>query len=275
PPLVGSAVIERLNKENRHLEDFGGRCEPAFANLRYCYGIVSISRDKTAPVRGNYLQIHKFRSGKWEIVIDLFSALPVAPTEADNPVRLVTDNVISSNGLPKIRIRVDKDFEYLGRFDFQIRDVAAGERFVFVDATNKKVNRLFIAQFERFLPHIDDHYRYSFENALSFGVHKFRQNNYAYSNLEARQTNPNGEGVLTEDFLKRKGFELEDELMMSRFITVPRENRKHELILYYLENVSSSKHRLSEFYEDDQATEIWKAVGKGLKERSLSAFEIR
>ncbi len=92
---------------------------------------------------------------------------------------------------------------------------------------------------------------------------------------ESRRENPAGEGVLTFDFLKQKGFSLEDELMMSRFLTVPDAEKKHELILFYIENVNQTKHKLSEFYKDDEATEIWKNLSKDLTERSLKAFEIQ
>ncbi len=193
----------------------------------------------------------------------------------EDKCRRVEDNTLISDKLPVIKVVVSKEFAYVGRFDFKIRDVAEGERFVFVDAADNKVKRLFIAQFEGFLSHVDDFYRYSFDNAIILGSHKFRHNNYAYSNKESRLQNPEGEGTLTEEFLKERGYEVEDELMMSRFITVPEENKKHELILFYLENVSTSKYKLSEFYKEDSATYVWKEIGLSLKARSLNAFEIK
>ena len=209
------------------------------------------------------------------VIIITFIIIFINATFAQNEGRYVSNNTLISNELPEIKVLVDKKFKYVGKFDFKIRDVAAGERFVFVDAKNKKVRRMFIAQFEGFLPHIKDFYRYSFDKAQTFGTHKFRQNNYAYSNKEARKENPKGEAVLTYDFLKEKGYEIEDELMLSRFITVPDAEKKHELILFYIENVSKTKYKLSEFYKDDNATEAWENIGKELKERSLKAFQIQ
>jgi hypothetical protein len=190
--------------------------------------------------------------------------------------RVVENNTIISDKLPKINVVVSDDFKYVGRFPFTIRDVAGGERFVFVDAAKDgKVERMFIAQFEGFFSHIDNYYKYSFENAETFGSHKFRHNTWAYSNKSSRAENPNNEGVLTEDFLKKKGYILEDELMMSRFLTVPEEDKKHELILYYLENVSKTKQNIADFYKDDKENEVWKEISRGLKERSLKSFEIK
>jgi hypothetical protein len=190
-------------------------------------------------------------------------------------VRRVRGNKLISDTLPKITVEVDGDFTYVGRFDFKIRDVAAGERFVFVDAgKDKKVRRLFLAQFEGFLPSNTHTYNYNFENAAVMGGHKFRQNTWAYSNAASEKENPQNEGVLTARFLREKGYKIEDEFMMSRFVTVPDAERRNEMILYYLENVSTSGRRLSEFYIGDEETQVWREISKGLTGRSLKAFRI-
>jgi len=188
--------------------------------------------------------------------------------------RIVRNNTIISDQLPKINISVAREFKYVGKFPFKIRDIAGGERFVFVDAEKGKVKRMFIAQFEGFFKHIDDFYRYSFKNALTFGAHKFRHNPYAYSNKESHKNRPKGESALTVAFLKEKGYWLEDELMMYRYITVPDEEKKHELILFYFENISETKHSLAEFYKNDSATDLWKGISGKLMKRSLKAFRV-
>ena len=189
--------------------------------------------------------------------------------------RKVIGKTLISNQLPQIRVELNGNFKFVGKFNFTIRDVAKGERFVFVDARKDKIHRLFIAQFEAILPESNEIYRYNFDNAQKFSSHKFRQNTFAYSNLEAEKENPNGEATLTAKFLKSKGYLLEDELMMSRFVTVPDEAKKHELILFYLENVSKTKHKLAEFYKGDDETDVWRQISNALTNRSLKAFKIR
>lgn len=189
--------------------------------------------------------------------------------------RFVKSNTIVSDKLPKIKIEVGKDFVYVGRFNFKIRDVAGGERFVFVEAKDKKVKRMFVAQFEGFFKHIDNYFRYSFKDALKFGKHKFRHNSYAFSNKESYKNNPKGEANLTKVFLNSKGYLLEDELMMYRYITVPDAEKKHELILFYFENVSETGNTLSDFYENDRATNLWKRIAMKLMNRSLATFKVK
>ncbi len=188
--------------------------------------------------------------------------------------RYIKGQNLISKKLPKIKITLDESFAYQGKFDFKISDIAKGERYIFVDSDNYKVKRMFMAQFEGFLASNDEFYRYSFANAMKIGNHKFRQNTYAYSNSESIAMNPEGEAALTFKLLTDKGFTIEDEMMMSRFVTVAGEERKHELILFYVENVSESGHKLIEFYEDDTETQIWQDISKHLTERSLQNFEI-
>lgn len=200
--------------------------------------------------------------------------LTLAVSSFGQVIRKIENNALISSDLPKIVVRIDKKFKYVGKVDFRIRDVAVGERYVFVDARGKNVQRLFMAQFEHILPESTEIYRYSFDKALDFDGHKFRQNTYAFSNLSAVTENPTGEAALTQTFLKEKGFRLEDELMMSRFITVPDPEKKHELILFYIENITPTKQRLADFYTGDEETEVWRRISQDLTKRSLGAFKV-
>ena len=174
-------------------------------------------------------------------------------TTADS--RYVRHQTLVSKELPAIEIEVSPPFRYEGRFPFRIGDIAAGERLVFVDADGKKVRRLFVAQFESFLPESQEIYRYDFTNAMTLGGHRFRQNVGRYSTAALRAERPGNEAALMHDFLTARGYEVEDELMMSRFVTLGAGDRRSELILFYIENARGG-------------------VSEGLKERSLEAFRI-
>ena len=174
-----------------------------------------------------------------------------------------------------IRVQVDQVFRYVGKFSFTVEGIARGERYVFVDAEERHVNRLFIFQFEEILPESKETYNYSFKDALDLNRHKFRHGTYAYSNQETRRNNPKDEGALTADFLEKDGYILEDEYVMSRFVTVPDPERKHELILFYIENIHPTGHHLNELYEGEaEETPLWKEISKELTKRSFENFSI-
>lgn len=189
-------------------------------------------------------------------------------------LRSVKGNILTSSEFPIIRVRVEKAFRYVGKFSFTIEGIAQGERYVFVDSEDRHVERLFIFQFEEILPESDETYNYSFTNALDLKGHKFIHGTYAHSNQATRRNNPNNEGTLTADFLEEKGYIVEDEYMMSRFVTVPDAERKHELILFYIENIGPTGHRLTEFYKGEEETPIWKEISRELAERSFENFVI-
>lgn len=202
------------------------------------------------------------------------SSSPAQPAKENNLHRFVEGNILVSTKFPNIQIEVDKAFQYLGKFEFMIQDIAKGERYIFAEVKAKRIQRLFIAQFEEILPDSAETYNYSFKDALTIGSHKFKQNTFAFSNQQSKQENPKNEGALTADFLTAKGYLLEDELMSSRFVTVPDAERKHELILFYIENIQDSGHRLKEFYEGDERTATWEQISKELTARSVKDFAI-
>lgn len=191
-----------------------------------------------------------------------------------SPSRRVNGNVLISESLPSIQIRIDKNIRYIGSFPFKIEHLATGERYVFAETSGKNIRRMFIAQFEAFLPETPEIYRYSFENAMILSGHRFNHNTFAYSNRDALQENPKSEAALTDSFLKQRGFDVADEWIASRFLTLGDESRKQELILFYLEPAASTGHTMNEFSVADQPTDLWKTISAGLKQRSLAAFEV-
>ena len=148
------------------------------------------------------------------------------------PERSVGNNVLYSADLPEISVQVAEEFEYLGKFDFTLKGIAYGERYIFADVQNLKVERLFIFQFEGFLPNNEHTYNYDFSRAEEIAGYRVRHNTWAYSNSQSQLEASKGEGALTAFFLASKGLQLEEELMMSRFLMVPDDERRHELIIF-------------------------------------------
>jgi hypothetical protein len=191
-----------------------------------------------------------------------------------SPLRRVEDNVLVSDSLPQIKIKVDSAIQFLGSFPFEIKGVAAGERYVFAESNGKKIKRVVIAQFESFLPESSEIYRYSFANAMDIGGHKFNHSTPVFTNAEAIKENPDGEAALTVSFLQKKGYEIPEAWIVSRFLTLGDESRKHELILFYQEDLESTGKKIDELYVNGESTALLKSIALELKERALSAMQI-
>ncbi len=203
-------------------------------------------------------------------------------------VRFVKGNTIISKKLPKIEIKVDEEFSFVGKFDFEIiassdeysedmqgKPVAVGERYVFASTDeNQSVNKLFIVQFEGFLPENDLIYNYDFDKSNFIGENKYRHNTWFYDSKKLAQGNPNNEGAKTRTFLEEKGFQLEDQFMMSRFVGLASENRKNEIIIFYHEMLKKTTGYSLEEYEKSINDEEVKAIRDSFIERSRRSFSI-
>ena len=203
-------------------------------------------------------------------------------------VRFVKGNTIISKKLPKIEIKVDEEFSFVGKFDFEIiassdeysedmqgKPVAVGERYVFASTDeNQSVNKLFIVQFEGFLPENDLIYNYDFDKSNFIGENKYRHNTWFYDSKKLAQGNPSNEGAKTRTFLEEKGFQLEDQFMMSRFVGLASENRKNEIIIFYHEMLKKTTGYSLEEYEKSINDEEVKAIRDSFIERSRRSFSI-
>lgn len=202
--------------------------------------------------------------------------------------RSVSDNLISSHRLPEIEIKVDNEFKFIGNFEFEIiassdeypaemigKAVAAGERFVFA-AVNKKneIEKLFVVQFEGFLPANDFIYNYNFDTAEFIGTNKYRHNTWFYNAKESAAENPQSEGAKTQNFLEEKGLKLADELMMSRFVGLASEDRKNEIIIFYFEMLNKATGYSLDEWENSVSREERVKIDSTFVVRSKKSFKI-
>jgi len=155
--------------------------------------------------------------------------------------RRVDDHRILSTQ-PPLTITVDSTLRYVGALEFDIRDAAHAERIVFADADSSgTIRRLWIAQFEAFLPQHPGSYDVpAGGDRARLGPYEFRQVAGAYSFAAAIAAKPGHEAERTRDFLLAKGLHVGDSLMVARFEARTDRERRHELILFYWEDLRTA-----------------------------------
>lgn len=203
-------------------------------------------------------------------------------------VRSVNNNALTSDSIPKIEIKVDEEFKYIGKFDFEIiassdeyppdmigEPVAAGERLVFASADEElHVDKLFIVQFEEFLNTNEFIYNYNFDATDLIGKNKYRHNTWHYDGQVSIKENPLGEWAKTDSFLKENNLIMDDHIMMSRFVGLASGDRKNEIIIFYHEFLKNSTgHTLNE-WENSVSTEEKLSTDSAFVQRSTSSFKI-
>jgi hypothetical protein len=169
---------------------------------------------------------------------------------------------------------VDSSFSYVGRHPIAIGNTGAGERFIFIDDQQGSPPRLFIVQFEGFLPGVNDEFRYDLSASPTVANYPWRSNGYAFDLGDSVAANPTGEAAATRSFLEAKGYAVPEQWMMWRSLTIADAKRKKEAIIFYIEDVQSAGLSLDDFYFNDEPTSEWIAIQEGLESRANRSFQL-
>jgi hypothetical protein len=206
----------------------------------------------------------------------LLLAMLLLSARAQESARKVENNELISQKDPPLRLTVSKELPYLGRVPFQLGHIAAGERHVFAEVnTEKRVTRMLVVQFEGMLPGVNDWYRFGLgRTPMRLGRHDYRHNLWAWNNAENIKEQPNNEAAVMQKFLDEKGLKLDDELVMSRFARPVGEDKRSEIIIFYIEPLAPYGYKVSEFdwekpLEGKQAE--WEKL---YREKSLRMFSV-
>ena len=189
-----------------------------------------------------------------------------------NDRRKVVDHTIFSDTLPALEIAVDPGFEYVGILSFILKEIALVERVIFADRQSSNTTRLFIVQFEGILDGVDFTYKYQTTNPVKLGDHDYQHGVYMYSNDESVRESPGAESDRTTQFLQERRYVHDDGLAMSRFARIVDEARRHEVIIFYQETLSSLGYSLESYSQ--LTPEDQQAITNALTERSLRNFNV-
>lgn len=182
-------------------------------------------------------------------------------------------NIVTSSRDPALSIKVDLSLDYLGRHTIKIRDVASGERLIFADVQGGKAERLFILQFEGFNEGIDDAYRYDLSTSPEVAGYPWRSNAYAFNMADSIKNNPTAESASTAAFLEAQDIAYPEDWMMWRSLTVTTEDRRNELILFYIEDLAAAGASLNDLYDENgDSTEYWRGLMPDLEYRANTSF---
>lgn len=201
--------------------------------------------------------------------------LPVRAAQDTQVVRRRMDGkVLVSTALPALRLRVAPPFHYLGHFEFDLKGIAHVERHVFAETRGRQIRRMIVLQFEGFLPSSTEVYRYPIINPIALGGFPYRHNVYVFNAAEAAHSDPGAEPAHMEAFLREQGLTQEEEQIMSRFARIVGDDRRHELIVFYFENLADIGHKLAEVSVNGDLRPEFATLGDSVTQRSLKSFAV-
>lgn len=187
----------------------------------------------------------------------------------------VQHNTFTSSENPVLVLTVDRHFKYLGSLPFTIDGVAAGYRYLFVQAgPSKHVQKMFVIQHEGFLPSANDTYRYKITTPAKLGHFDYQHTVILDDNAARIREEPDKEAAATQRFLSNRGYSLGPELVMARFARPVGEARRHEIIFFCFENLASYGHKLSDFANGADAAEQ-ESIKANVDKNCRASFEVR
>lgn len=189
--------------------------------------------------------------------------------------RRVEGRTLISTSLPPIRIKFGKAFKYVGSQSFILYENAQVEQYFFVAADNHRIKRMFMVQFESYLPNNTYTYDYKINETVKLGGLDFMYNPAVVNVPAFRKQYPNSDAGRAAAFLEGKGYQLEGvDIMFERFIRLVDETRRSELLIIYYENMSGTGLTAADLSEKGRAAAQRDKIFQELKKRALKNFTL-
>lgn len=177
------------------------------------------------------------------IVVGLIlSGVARAQSDSAAQARRVTGRVLSSTSLPPIRIRFGKSFRYAGSQQFTLYERARAEQHFFVEADGRRrIRRMYMAQFEGYLPGVDASYNYSATSTVRIAGQDYIVNAEVVPSVRAALSqDPQSDAARAVSFLESKGYRLPEGVVFQRFVRLVDEAKRNEFILLYVEDLKGA-----------------------------------
>lgn len=165
------------------------------------------------------------------------------------PHRRAVDNLVTSHGLPDIKIRVADTLRYMGELKFTLMDAARVEMFLFAeDDVNYQFKRIFVVQFEGYLPDNDFRYEYPALEQVQLGQHGYMTDGGVLMLDRVMKRRPEGDIAVWVNWLKQQGYDprLWNDMGYRRFVRLVDKSQRNEILLLYFENLYTQEERAEE-----------------------------
>jgi len=232
--------------------------------------------NQTMKEPNRYTDTYVKRNGQWQVVASHLSNVPNSPVSSNSGQgRSLNKNTIVSLKNPPIRIDVDEQLPHVGILNFKLKEVAQVERYIYArhDAS-KRIQRLFIAQFESFLPGIKGDYKFQVTNPTRLGNYDYQTDIGIFNFAERIAANPGAEAEHTKALLNKSDLKVDDDFLVARYARITSDDKRSELILFYLENLKDLGFKRAELESNGNRTPQAEKLFKDFADRALKSFKV-
>ena len=194
---------------------------------------------------------------------------------AQQPARRVEGRTLVSNALPPVRLKFDKGFKYVGTQSFVLYDSAQVEQHFFVDADGTRIRRMYMVQFEGYLPTNTHTYSYNLKDTVNLGGLEFMYDTSVANVPAFRKQYPDSDAGRAAAFLEGKGYVLEGmDIIFQRYVRLVDETRRNELLVIYYENLKSTGFTAADLSPNGRAAAERDRVSREVHKRALKGFKV-
>ncbi|HYG81153.1 MAG TPA: hypothetical protein VD861_12230 [Pyrinomonadaceae bacterium] len=198
-----------------------------------------------------------------------------APAAAQQPARRVEGRTLVSDALPPVRIKFDKEFEYVGTQSFVLYESAQVEQHFFVDADGGRIRRMYMVQFEGYLPTNTHTYNYNIKDTVKLGGLDFMHDTNVVNVPAFRKQYPDSDAGRAAAFLEGKGYQLEGEdIIFQRYVRLVDEAKRNELLVIYYENLKGTGFTAADLSPNGRAAAERGRVFREVQKRALKGFKV-
>ena len=208
-----------------------------------------------------------------QVVVVMIALLSCSAQAAQAEVH---DRVLTSRAFPVGTITIEPDLTYLGNEEFVLYGLAACEIHLWVDAPNKRVQRMYWVQFESYLATNSYTYDYSdLPGRLKLGSHVFF-NGVRFFNLadDKRKWRPGSDYEHVLRMLEGRGYSLGPELMELALFRVDQAARR-ELMIIYIEDLATQGLRAAELTDTKDSASASGRIAEALRKRAVSGIAVK
>jgi uncharacterized protein (TIGR02246 family) len=236
---------------------------------------------QTMKEQNRYTDTYVKRGGRWQVAASHLSNVP-QPQKQNMKVssnagqgRSVNKNTILSLKNTPVRIDVDERLQNVGILNFPLKNVAQVERYVYArHDESKRIQRLFIAQFESLLPGAGGTYKFQVVNPTRLGNSDYQTDIGVFNFAERITENPGAEAEHTKALLDKSGLQADGDFLVARFARITSDDKRSELILFYLENLKDSGFTRADIEPNGKRAQHVEKLFRDFNDRALSSFKI-
>jgi hypothetical protein len=186
------------------------------------------------------------------------------PAEFTGLARSAVGNDLVSEKDPAAILRFDPTYRHIGGQKFVLYGVADTEQHFFVETTaDDKLRSVYWVQYEAYLP--GKRYTYDYDDSplrVTLGDYEFFADTAVVDFDPNRKRAQGTDGAMARQFLAGKGYRFPDDFAYARLVYLTDESRKKELMIIFIDDLSTQGLDAADLKEDGANATRWPAVEK-------------